>query len=74
VRALDRPNGPYDFLIFQRRNAAYSVPGKHEFHDHIRINDMPKQVTSERGDGRVALSLSNALAHEGLPLGQDVPM
>jgi hypothetical protein len=35
---------------------------------------MPKQVTSERGDGRVALSLTNALAHEGLPLGQGVPM
>jgi len=50
MRAL---NGLYrldDLLIVQRRAAADTVPGEHEFKHDIWIDVMPKQVSAEGRD------------------------
>lgn len=67
---LDRAHGAGDLLVFQRRTAVRAIPGEHELKSHIRVDAMPKEVSSEGGDGCVALPLADPLACQVAPVGQ----
>lgn len=63
-----------NFGILERRPAAHPVPGEQQFEHDFRIDLMPQQMSSQRCNARIALTLRHALVNEATPIGKRAPI
>jgi hypothetical protein len=69
MRADDVFHCGRDFFVRERRLASRAIPAQEKFEHYRLIDPAPKQMSGQRGDRIVALTLSYATPNKRPPIG-----
>lgn len=68
VKPSDVRNNLSDFGVFKRRSTPHTIPREEQFQRYVRVDLVPQQMTCQRSDARIALTLRHSVADQLTPI------